>query len=101
MTEVVKQHSAALYDWAEQDDSKRTVLCIISEKDNETETGYGLGLTQTVNGKIGQLTEALVDAMKEDKQLAELISRAFLAYTIEHSEPAAVITINGKEDEDE
>lgn len=101
MTNEVKQHSVALYNWAEQDNSKRTVLCITSEKDNETETGYGLGVSQTVNGKIGQLTKALVNAMKDDKNLAELISRAFLTYTIEHSEPAAVITINGKENEDE
>lgn len=103
MTQEIKQHCAALYDWAEQDDSKRTVLCITSEKSNETDDSYGLGVSQTVNGKMGQMTEALVGAMKEDKQLAEVISKAFLAYTITHTEPAAigVITLNGKEADNE
>ena len=100
----IKELSTALYEWAEQDDNNRSVLLITSVKDNETEHNYRLGVSQTINGKLGQMTEALVDAMQEDKDLATLITKAFLAYTMQHSTPAGigVITIsNGKEDKDE
>lgn len=100
----LKELSTALYDWAEQNDNKRTVLLITSEKVDETEEGYRLGTSQKFNGKIGQMTEALVDAMKEDKGLAAVITKAFLAYTMQHSSPVGigVITINnGKEAKDE
>ena len=98
----IKEIAKAAYDWAEQDDNKRTVLFISSEKKNETEEGYGLAVSQTTNGQMGQMTEALVDAMKEDKGLAKVVCNAFLAYAIEHSGPVGigVISINGKEEGD-
>lgn len=100
----LKELSTALYEWAEQDDNNRTVLLITSEKVDETEEGYRLGTSQTTNGKCGQMTESLVEAMKEDKNLASVITKAFLAYTMQHSSPVGigVITINkGKEAKDE
>ena len=100
----IKELSTALYEWAEQDDNNRSVLLITSEKVDITEEGYKLGTSQTTNGKIGQMTEALVDAMKEDKGLASVITKAFLAYTMQHSNPVGigVITIShGKDEKDE
>lgn len=82
-----KEIQAALYNWAEEDDENRSVLCILSEKSNETEERYDFAVNQTINGKMGQLTEALVDAMKDDKRLAKLISKAFIQYSIEHTSP--------------
>lgn len=100
----IKELSTALYEWAEKDDNKRSVLLIASEKSDETEEGYKLGTSIATNGKTGQMTTALVEAMKRDKDLANLITKAFIAYTVEHGTPAGVGVIaisNGKEAKDE
>lgn len=100
----LKEIANALFEWAEKDENNRTVLCLTSEKTEETEESYNLSTSLTSNGKISQATEALVDAMKTNKGLASVITKAFIAYTVEHSTPAGigVITIsNGKEDKDE
>lgn len=103
MSKELKQHVEALYEWAEQEDSKRSVLCILSERDNETEEGYRLGTTQSINGKMGQIIEALTDAMSEDERVADIVTRAFVAYTVKHSRPAAIVEVNvkGKEADNE
>lgn len=76
----LKEITTALYDWAEQDNEHRSVICIATEKVNETEEGYGLSTSTVVNCKMHPMTNALVDMMKEDKRLADLISRALVSY---------------------
>lgn len=99
----LKEITTALYDWAEQDNEHRNVICIATEKVNETEEGYGLSTSTVVNCKMHPMTNALVDMMKEDKRLADLITKAFLTYTMDHKTPEGIgiITLNGKEGGDE
>lgn len=97
----LKEITTALYDWAEQDNEHRSVICIATEKVNETEEGYGLSTSTVVNCKMRPMTNALVDMMKEDKRLADLVSRALVSYKLETKSPI-VISINEKEEgEDE
>ena len=95
----LKEITTALYDWAEQDNEHRSVVCIATEKVNETEEGYTLSTSTAINCK----TQPLVDMMQEDKKLADLITKAFLTYTMEHKTPVGIgiITLNGKEGSDE
>lgn len=91
----LKEITTALYDWADKD-NKRSVLCIATERVNETEEGYTLSTSTAINGKKGMIVDALIDIMQDDKGLAE--------YIIEHSSPlaAGVVSVKaGKEDDDE
>lgn len=99
----LKEITTALYNWADQDNEHRSVICIATEKVNETEEGYGLSTSTVINCKTQTMTQAVVDMMKEDKKLADLITRAFISYTMETKSPIGigVISINGKEAEDE
>ena len=106
----LKEITTALYDWAEQDNEHRSVVCIATEKINETEEGYTLSTSTAINCKTQPMTQALVDMMQEDKKLADLITKAFLTYTkafltytMEHKTPVGIgiITLNGKEGSDE
>lgn len=99
----LKEITTALYDWAEQDNEHRSVVCIATEKVNETEEGYGLSTSTAINCKTHTMTQAIVDMMKEDKKLADLITRAFVSYTMETNSPIGigVISIKGEEAKDE
>ncbi len=99
----LKEITTALYDWADKD-NKRSVLCIATERVNETEEGYTLSTSTAINGKKGMIVDALIDIMQDDKGLAEIIKDAALKYIIEHSSPLAVGVVSvkaGKEDDDE
>lgn len=99
----LKEITTALYDWAEQDNEHRSVVCIATEKVNETEEGYGLSTSTVINCKMRTITEAIVDMMKQNKNLADLITRAFISYTMEAKSPfgIGVVSINRKEAKDE
>ncbi len=100
----IQDIAKAAYDWAEQDDSKRTVLFLTSEKKNETEEGYSLVTSKTANGKTDQMIVALVDAMKDDKVLARVITRASIEYSIAYTMAPVgigIISNEGKEGKDE
>lgn len=100
----LKELCTALYEWAEKDDNNRSVLLIASEKSDETEANYKLGTSIATNGKTGQMTTALVDAMGQDKTLANLITKAFITYAAKHGTTAGIGVIaisNGKEAKDE
>lgn len=99
----LKEIATALFDWAEQDSEHRNVVCIATEKINETEEGYTLSTSTAINCKTQPMALALVDMMQKDEKLAALITKAFLTYTMEHKTPAGIgiITLNGKEGSDE
>ena len=100
----LKELCTALYEWAEKDDNNRSVLLIASEKSEETKEGYKLETSITTNGKMGQMTTALVDAMEQDKDLANLITKAFITYAAKHGTSAGIGVIaisKGKEAKDE
>ncbi len=99
----LKEITTALYDWANQDNEHRSVVCIATEKINETEEGYTLSTSTAINCKTQPMAQAIVDMMQEDEKLADLITKVFLTYTEENKTPAAigVITLNGKEGSDE
>lgn len=99
----LKEITTALYDWAEQDNEHRSVICIATEKINETEEGYTLSTSAAINCKTQPMTQALVDMMQKDEKLADLITKAFLTYTMEHKTPEGIgiFTLNGKEGGDE
>lgn len=99
----LKEITTALYNWAEQDNERRSVVCIATEKINETEEGYTLSTSTAINCKTQPMAQALVDMMQEDENLADLITKAFLTYTMEHKVPVGIgiITLNGKEGSDE
>lgn len=99
----LKEITTALYNWAEQDNERRSVVCIATEKINETEEGYTLSTSTAINCKTQPMAQALVDMMQEDEKLADLITKAFLTYTMEHKAPVGIgiITLNGKEGSDE
>ena len=99
----LKEITTALYNWAEEDNAHRSVICIATEKVNETEEGYTLSTSSAINCKTQPMAQAIVDMMQKDEKLADLITRAFLQHTIENKTPAAigVITLNGKEGKDE
>lgn len=99
----LKEITTALFDWAGQDSEHRNVVCIATEKINETEEGYTLSTSTAINCKTQPMTQALVDMIKEDEKLADLITKAFLTYTMEHKTPVGIgiITLNGKEGSDE
>ena len=99
----LKEITTALFDWAGQDSEHRNVVCIATEKINETEEGNTLSTSTAINCKTQPMTQALVDMMQEDEKLADLITKAFLTYTMEHKTPVGIgiITLNGKEGSDE
>lgn len=99
----LKEITTALFDWAGQDSEHRNVVCIATEKINETEEGYTLSTSTAINCKTQPMTQALVEMMQEDEKLADLITKAFLTYTMEHKTPVGIgiITLNGKEGSDE
>lgn len=99
----LKEITTALYNWAEQDSEHRSVICIATEKVNETEEGYGLSTSTAINCKTQLMAQAIVDMMNEDKKLADLVTRAFITHTIENETPAGigVIIKAGKEGNDE
>lgn len=101
--ENLKEKINALFDWAEQDDKNRSVICLVSEKKNVTEKGYGLQTALCNNGTVGQAVETLVDAMEDNESFANVIHKAFLAYNLKHGMLAGVgIEIKtGKEASDE
>lgn len=88
--------------WAEESE-KRTVLCIAAEKCNETENGYTLATSTALNGKGGLIAESIVDAMEDDEDFANLITNAFLKYTVKHSKGIGIgiVSVAGKEGKDE
>ena len=99
----LKEITTALFDWAGPDSEHRKVVCIATEKINETEEGNTLSTSTAINCKTQPMTQALVDMMQEDEKLADLITKAFLTYTMEHKTPVGIgiITLNGKEGSDE
>lgn len=99
----VKEFAEKAYDWAEQDDNNRMVLLVTAEKKNKTEKGNVLATSITSNGKLGLMVEDLVDVMKDNEAYADLIQKAFIAYTIETQHPkiGIGIAVSRKEGEDE
>lgn len=101
--ENLKENINALFDWAEQDDKNRSVICLVSEKKHVTEEGYSLSTALCNNGTVGQAVETLVDAMEDNESFANVIRQTILAYTLKHGMIAGLgIEIKiGKEASDE
>lgn len=89
----LKEATKALYDWADES-KQRAVLCIATERTNETEEGYNLSTSSSVNGTRENLVNSLVTVMKEDKNVASVIREAFLKHTVKHSAHIGVGIIN-------
>jgi len=103
----LEEITSALYEWADKSE-KRNVLCIATEKCNETQEGYCLSTLTVINGKRGILVDALADSMKSNEELANVIkdvSFKHIIYRIKKSEAfvgADEVSVKaGKEDDDE
>lgn len=99
----LKEITTALYEWADQSE-KRNVLCIATEKRNETEEGYSLSTSTAINGKKDIVVDALVNVMQKDKKLADIIGIAFLEYSLKNANPIVSVGVSvkaGEEDDDE
>lgn len=77
----IKNINEALYNWADESEN-RNVICVAAEVTNETEDGCEVSQSVLVSGKGGKLVDALVEAMRKDKNFANIIRRAAMTFAV-------------------
>lgn len=102
----LEEITTTLCNWVEQDNAHRNVVCIVTEKVNETGENFDLSIFSAINCKALPMAEVLADMMHEDEKFAHLIKRACITYAMKHETPEAICVIerndkDGKEDSNE